>query len=367
VRIVVLGGAGDMGAETVRDLVKFSKAGEIVIADRNRRAAERLAASLNTDRVRAQEVDAASHSSLVKVMEGSQVTAGALGPFYRFERPIVEAALEAGSNYVSICDDHDAAESVFELDQEARQKGRRILTGLGWTPGLSNMMARLGYEELDKVDSINIYWSGSSGDSKGLAVVLHLIHIFTGQVTSFQNGEFVKVKAGSGKEAVSFPPPLDSINTFHLGHPEPLTLPRTLEGVNEVTLKGGLAKNYLNNLAKLLAGLGLTRNRLTKQALGQIIKILIPIFPTDKKKNFSGIRVDVSGTRLNAEKRLVYSAVANMRRLTAIPLSIGTIMMANNQISRFGVFSPEIEGAVDSKLFLQELEKRDIIVHQQEL
>lgn len=372
-RIVVLGGAGDMGAEAVRDLVENSKAHQIVIADRNVRAGRKLAESLGDERLTVEEIDATSHSSLVELMRGSSkmsggtVVAGALGPFYRFERPIIEAAIEAGANYVSICDDHDAVEAALELDSLARQKGSRILTGMGWTPGLSNLLARKGYDELDRVNKINIYWGAGVSDSKGLAVILHTIHIFTGMVTSYRDGKHIRVKAGSGKETVRFPEPLGEIKTFHLGHPEPVTLPRYLEGISEINLKGGLAENYLNYLAKTVSALGLTRTPFTKQILGYLLKGFLPLSPKNKKKAVSGIRVDISGVRRGSPATLSYAVVDNMRRLTSIPLSIGAIMMAENKIPNFGVFGPEADNTIDSLLFFKELNRRGIVVGEREI
>ncbi|MGI6614472.1 MAG: saccharopine dehydrogenase family protein [Dethiobacteria bacterium] len=365
-KVIVLGGAGDMGSEAVRDLVRNAEIKQLTIADLNTEAAGKLASSLGDERIIVQRVDATSHENLVEVMRGHDVAAGALGPFYRFERPIIEAALEAGVDYVSICDDHDAAEAALELDGAAMEKGRRILTGLGWTPGITNIFARKGYDELEDVEAINVYWAGSSADSEGLAVILHTVHIFTGAVVSFQNGEFVEVKAGSGKEVVDFPAPLNKITTFHVGHPEPVTLPRYLKGVKEVTLKGGLAENYLNSLAKMMVALGLTATDARKQRLGKLMKKLMPLFPSDKKRSLSGARVDITGKKNGRKTRITYAAVDNMRRLTGIPLSIGVAMMGRGQIERRGVFGPEVDGAVDTEQFLKELALRDIKIERSE-
>ncbi len=365
-KAVVLGGAGDMGSEAVRDLIKFTDVEQITIADLNTAAAERLAAEIGDKRITVRKVDATSHEDLVGVIRGHDVAAGALGPFYRFERPIVEAAIEAGVDYVSICDDHDAAEAALQLDQAAAEKGRRILTGLGWTPGVTNMFARKGYDELKDVEAINVYWAGSSADSEGLAVILHTIHIFTGSVVSFQNGGFVEIKAGTGKEVVDFPLPMGKITTFHLGHPEPVTLPRYLKGVREVTLKGGLAENYLNSLAKMMVALGLTATPARKQRLGKLMKKLMPIFPSDKNRSLSGARVDVTGFKDGKKVKITYASVDHMKRLTGIPLSIGTYMMGQGKIARKGVFGPEVEGAVNPDEFLKELDRRGVRVERSE-
>lgn len=368
-RVVVLGGAGDMGSETVRDLVGFTDVGQVTIADMNIAAAQRLASSLGGRRdvrVVVERLDAASRQDLVRVMKGHDVAAGALGPFYRFERPIVEAAIEAGVDYVSICDDHDAAEAVLGIDQEAAEKGRKILTGLGLSPGVTNILARKGYDELENTESVRAYWAGSSGDAEGLAVIMHVIHIFTGKVTSFQNGGYGLVKAGSGREVVEFPAPMNKVNTYHVGHPEPVTLPRYLKGLREVTLKGGLAENYLNVLAKTAAALRLTSTASRKQRLGVILKKVLPFFPPDRNRSFMGARVDITGERGGKRVRVTYLLVDHMRRLTGIPLSIGACWMGQGRIGRFGVYGPEAEGALDADGFLKELARRNIVVQRRE-
>ncbi len=365
-KIVVLGGTGDMGSAAVRDLLKFPDVRRVTIAARNTAAAEKLAFALNDPRAGVQKVEAASHADLVKAMQGHDVAAGALGPFYRFEKPLVEAALDAGVDYVSICDDHDAAQAVLSFDRAAAEKGRKILIGLGWTPGITNIFARKGYEELEEVDTIRVYWAGSAGDSEGLAVIQHTLHIFTGKVASFQDGRLTEIKAGSGKEIIDFPAPLGKITVFHLGHPEPVTLPRYLPGVREVTLKGGLAENYLHSLARVMITLGLTSTPSRKQRLGKLMKKLLPYFPAAKNRSLSGAKVEITGKRNGKKVRVTYATVDRMKNLTGIPLSIGACMLGRGEIKRCGVFGPEAEGAVNPDAFLRELARRDIKVERWE-
>ncbi|HHX88131.1 MAG TPA: saccharopine dehydrogenase [Firmicutes bacterium] len=366
-KVAVLGGAGDMGSEAVRDLLNYPEVKQVTIIDLNTAAANKLASTLGAGpRIKVRRVDATSPGDLIKVLAGHTVVAGALGPFYRFEKPVVEATLMAGVDYVSICDDYDAAEAVLSLDQEARDRGRKILTGLGWTPGLSNLLARKGHQELEDVTSIKIYWAGSAADSTGFAVILHTIHIFQGLAASFQDGKFMEVQAGSGREAVEFPDPLGRVYTFHVGHPEPVTIPRYLPGLSEVLLKGGLAERYLNQLARLIGTLKLTDTGAKKQRIGRIMNALLPLFSSNKGRSRSGIRVDITGKRERKNVVVSYAAVDNMRRLTGIPLSIGAYLMGKGEIKRCGVYGPEAEGAVDPDRFLEELALRKVIVQRRE-
>lgn len=359
VKVIVLGGAGDMGSRAVRDLANQPDVEALTIADLNVDAAEKLAREVGP-RARAVRVDATRMDTMVDAIRGHDVAAGAIGPFYRFERPVAEAALAAGVDYVSICDDYDGTARALELDDEARRKGRRILTGLGWTPGLSNVLAKKGAEALDKVDEINVYWAGASADSTGFAVVLHTIHIFTGLVPSFDGGRPVMVHAGTGREVVEFPEPLGKVATFHLGHPEPLTLPRYIDGVQRVTLKGGLTEAFLNSLAIMLARLRMTNTPRKKYVLGKVVKPLLPVLEKVGKPGvaMSGIRVDVKGWRGGKRVQLTYRAADHMNNLTGVPLAIGALMMGRGQIERTGAFAPEAPGAVNPEIFLDELAKR---------
>ncbi len=359
-RIIVFGGAGDMGSRTVEALAALEEVELVTIADRDTDKATKLAARLG-GRVKAVKVDAADPPGLVAAMKGHRVAASALGPFYRYEKTLAAAALAAGTDYVSICDDHDAWQSVRELDREAKDRGLRLISGVGWTPGISNLLAVRGAASFDHLEAIRIYWAGSSADSGGLAVILHTIHIFTGEVPTFRDGRTVMVKAGSEKERIRFPSPLGEVNTYHLGHPEPLTLPLRFPAVHTVSLKGGLVENHLNFLAIMLARLGFTRSDRRRQFLALFMKKILP--PLDRLFRglaCSGIKVVLEGEKEGQKRTVVLEAAAPMRELTGLPLAITALMLARGQVSATGVITPEAEGGIDHEQFFAELAERGI-------
>jgi len=361
-KVIALGGAGDMGSRAVRELAKEDEVTELLIADYNEEKARGIAMELG-EKCKAIKVDANNHASLVDAIKGNDVAMSAIGPFYKYEVKVASAALDAKVNYVSICDDYDAAENVFSLDEKAKKSGITILTGLGWTPGISNVLARVGSDRLDSVDEIAISWGGSASDSEGLAVILHTIHIFTGFVPSFQNGRIKMVQAGSERERIRFPEPMGEIYVYHLGHPEPVTVPRYINA-KTVTLKGGLMEDELCTVARLLAKLRLTATDIRKDRVGKITKALGPVlFRIGKPETpISAIRVDVSGIRGKKRETFTFGAAAHMNDLTGIPLAIGALMLGRSLISEKGVNAPE--GCVDPEIFLEELGKRGIRVYE---
>ena len=114
-KIIVLGGAGDMARRAVRELAAEPDVTAVTVADRNLAAADRVASELG-DKVTPVWVDADDHDALVAAIEGHDAAASGIGPFYLYEAKVATAAIEAGVPYVSLCDDYDAAQAVLELD-----------------------------------------------------------------------------------------------------------------------------------------------------------------------------------------------------------------------------------------------------------
>ncbi|MCR4407084.1 MAG: saccharopine dehydrogenase NADP-binding domain-containing protein [Anaerolineae bacterium] len=358
--IVVLGGCGDMGSHAVRDLLAHSEA-HITIADYRQDKAQALASELG-ERVKGVFVDAEDPASLHSVLQGADVAVGCIGPFYHFAPKMARAAIRARVNYVDICDDWGPIEEVFGLDAEAKQAGITLLCGMGWTPGITNVMARAGADELDKVDDIKIYWAGGAEDAAGLAVVMHVFYAVTGDVPTYKDGTWIKVPASSGKEVVEFAGALGKVEVFHCGHPEPMTIPRYIKCQN-VFLKGGLTPKWNNTLADVLVKLGLSKSHQSIVRTSKIIYKLEGLIGAGGIP-FSGARVDVVGRKNGEPRTISYAVTDKMGRLTGVPVSIGALMLAQGTISTKGVVAPE--GCIEPESFFAELAKRGIRIEKRE-
>ncbi|HEY8530949.1 MAG TPA: saccharopine dehydrogenase NADP-binding domain-containing protein, partial [Limnochorda sp.] len=325
---------------------------------------EALAAACPPGKAEPVLLDVQDPSSLRSAMAGWDVVASALGPAYLCEVPALRAAIEAGVPYVSICDDYDAAQAALALNQAARDRGLTMVTGLGWTPGLSNLLAKQAAARLDKPQRIHIAWAGAAGDAQGYAVILHTLHILTGRVPTFQAGRFRLVQAGSGAEVLPFPSPLGPVRVAHVGHPEPVTLPRAFPGVDEVTLKGGLAEPFINWLSIVTTRTGLTRSPRGKAVLGRIFRPLLPFLQRigPKKIPASGLHVRVEGLLDGEPARVTVRAVGSMADLTSVPLAVGALLLGQGAVKLPGVHAPEAPGLFDAERFVQELKARGLTI-----
>ncbi|MGD0277560.1 MAG: saccharopine dehydrogenase NADP-binding domain-containing protein, partial [Syntrophales bacterium] len=147
-KFVVLGGAGDMGSEVVADLALFSPESRIVLADLRKDIAEKKAKSIGLPNIAVEPCDVNKRNDVLGILKGANIVVNCVGPFYKYEKVILPLAIEAGVGYVDICDDHDATERALSYSDMARSNNVTALIGMGWTPGITNVLARLGTEKL---------------------------------------------------------------------------------------------------------------------------------------------------------------------------------------------------------------------------
>ena len=352
-RVVALGGAGVMGRYGVKDLASKDSVEELLIADYDLAAAEATAREVGA-KCKAVQVDANNHAQMVETVKGFDVAMGTIGPFYKYEKKVAAACIDAGVNYVSICDDYDAAADFLELDAAAKKAGVTAISGVGWTPGITNVFARLGAEQLDEVDEIATSWACDPADTAGKAVTFHYIHAVTGMIPSFIDGRMQNIKAGSGLEKIRFPDTVGEVSVFHAGHPEPVTIPRYMN-VRTVTLKGGLTDPFLVGLTSFLVRMHLTNTPRRKQLVGDFFNMVLPFLESIGKppETCSACRTDITGKKKGKWTHLAYGAADHMDALTCLPTSIVVQMVGEGLITEKGAMAPE--ACVDPKEFLTRL------------
>lgn len=361
-RVVALGAGGVMGRFGVRDLASKDSVEEILIADYDLKAAQAVAGELGS-KCSAKKVDANNHDEMVETVRGYDVAMGTIGPFYKYEKKVASACIDAGVNYVSICDDYDAAAAFLELDDDAKKAGVTAITGVGWTPGITNIFARLGADQLDEVEEIATSWACDPADTAGKAVTLHYIHAVTGMIPSFIDGRMQYIKAGSGLEKIRFPDTVGEVNCFHAGHPEPVTIPHFINA-RKVSLKGGLTDAFLVGLTNVLVAMGLSNTERKKDIVGGFFNMVLPYLEGIGKPpvTCSACRTDITGKKKGKWTHLAYGAADHMDKLTCLPTSIVVQMVGEGLITDKGALPPE--ACVDPKEFLKRLAEGGVRIYE---
>lgn len=352
-KVVVLGGAGAMGSMAVKDLALNERFSEIVIADMNEQLVNELASEVNSDLVSTALIDVTDHAGLVELLDDAKVVINFVGPFYKYAPMIIKACVEAKTNYVDICDDYDAAEEILKLDKQVKDAGITILTGMGTSPGITNVLAKMGMDELDETEDIDTFWVMGESET-GSAILYHVFHGGTGPVPGYNAGEKQAIKPFSEETAVDvqFPEPLGKVTVYDVGHPEPITIPHFYPELKKVTNKGALLPTkVVDNLKKFFdLGLGstekITINDVEISPRDFAVRYLQenPHLIEGDTHGFGGLRVIVKGKKDGADLGFMYTTVSSesTAESVAIPAVVGAELITFGKVKQKGVIAPEV-------------------------
>jgi len=372
-RAIVIGGTGGMGQGVARDLIKQEKITKVTLGDINidlGRVQDKLRASEKVSLIR---IDVNDHNGMVGAIRENDVVVNCAGPFYKTAVAVARAAVEARVNYIDICDDYEAVPILFssvDIDKAAKEAGITVLTGMGSDPGTNNVLVKWYASQLDRVDEIHLFWVVSIAELSGAAWD-HSLHMVTGKIPQYLDGKLEYVDGGTGEETAQFLEPLGTCVVRYVGHPQPITIPRYIEGVKKVVIKGALIPLWVDELIKeqketgflstepvVVRGTEVTPYDLTLKLWDTIPK------SRDNGPAASGLKVIVKGER--QEKRVTYTAdiVGRMAPGTGLPASIAALMMDAGDVTVKGVVAPE--GCIDPERFLAALLQRGAKIHQTE-
>jgi saccharopine dehydrogenase-like NADP-dependent oxidoreductase len=341
-KIAVLGGAGDMGSRTVEELAQSPAITQITICDRDMPAAERLRARIEgaPARIELCAVDAGDPAGLVAALRGHDVTASALGPFHRFEAPCMRASIEAGVPYASLCDDWSAsAEVLGGLQEAARRAGVVCLTGIGASPGLTNILAAFLAQGLGPVRRIDVYlfcpWSAGGGEG----VLRHLLFVVNGEIAAFRDGRACRVPACTERAVVDLPH-YGPCALYNMGHSEPVSLPARFPELETCNFFMGMgAGTGLLAAAARRGWFRQTRN------VDRVWRLVRPFegWIAGRPHAPCALRVDVWGAQADGDVQRSAFGFGGMRDATGLALAVGALQLAQGPLAatEAGVYAPE--------------------------
>jgi lysine 6-dehydrogenase len=374
-KIIVLGGAGTMGYEVVKLLLDRTQA-EITVADASVKGLRRVEAELG-GRVKVAGIDVNDRQSLVGLLRGADVAISTVGPFYKYAAGVIRAAIEARVNFIDIDDDFDATKESLDLDGDARKAGVAAIIGMGASPGVTNLIAKLGASRLDSTDDIRLYWGESAIDPTGSAALMHWFHITAEKVPVFADGKWTEVQGFTEPEVIEFLPPVGKLEVVVTGHPEPVTLPRYIKGVKNVSIKGALYPPKMMELYRWLldTGFGSRETFMVNESVSMPFRELavriirsMPRFAPGYFKDIlddalgkyeacaGTFKIVVSGKKGDRQVTRTYDLMAdNVAHSTALPAVMAAQALMEGRVRATGVMAPE--GALDAVMFFDALSR----------
>lgn len=364
-KIVVLGGSGEVGRAVTADLAGCRDIDEIIVADISSDAAA-FVALLDDDRVNAAIVDLNDTRAVLRTLEGADVLMNCTS-FTVFDR-VLELAIEARVDYADLM-------SFPSTCQRKAVEGAGItaISGLGSSPGLSNVLVRHSAEEFDEIEEVHISgvsWRAIARSQGLLDTVLWELAAENPKRRYFQNGRLRQAGFMEGSRTVEFAPPVGRHLVYLVPHPEPVTLPRHFPTLKFCAVRVGWQRELMEDIRVLNKYGLLQREVLAGAGEGQSAfdATYSQIWRTFGGCSFEGIcllftHVEVIGQRNGTTYQRVYDLThpldwgeAATGRQTGICASVGAQLLARHGRTTVGFVDPEVY--YDPHEFIAELKAR---------
>ena len=361
---VVLGGAGGMGSMAARLASSYADLGELVVADLDLTAAERVVAELTPSaatQLRAVQIDVTDAAALRALLEDAQVVLNTTGPFYRLGTVVLQAAIASQCHYMDICDDWEPTIEMLALGDAAAEAGVLAIIGLGASPGVSNLLARLACDRLDRVDDLYTAWpiDAGTGDftlddasvlgSGGSAAIVHWMQQISGTIDVVESGQRVS-RPPLVPVTIDYPG-FGRGTAYTVGHPEPITLHETMSvrgnSANLMLLKRSSAA-YLDLVRKDLDAGRLSHEdaaaEVTNQQTRRVARALIGALGRKGAGSLPGFFAFARGERDGQALRIgvhLNALPVGMAGATSVPLALGLRQWLDGRLDATGVHTPE--------------------------
>ena len=378
-RMLVLG-AGLQGSACAYDLLQNEEVTEVRLADLEIEHLPKFLAPYSGKRLIPTPLDVRDKEAVLALMAESDAAMSAI-PYY-FNLDLARDAAEAG---VHFCDLGGNTDIVFEqkkLDETAKAKGITIVPDCGLAPGMVNILAQRGNDQLDTVDEVRIFVGGLPQNPEpplNYQIVYSLegvLDYYTTLSWVVRNGKREQVKALSEIEPVQFDAPVGELEAFHTAGglstmafryegKIPTMEYKTLRYPGHARIMEAIRELGLLELEPIdVKGVRVAPRDVAVAAMG-------PRLTKPKGKDLVALRVLVKGMKSGKPKTIDFELVdrydetrgiSAMMRTTGYSLSITGQMQARGEVKPAGVHTPD--ECIPAELYISELKKRGIEIRE---
>jgi len=363
-RVVVLGGAGEVGIALTADLAGRPEVAELTVCDLDTARAEEIVAGLrradpaSASRLRAVGLDLRDTAAALPVLEGADVIANCTS-FTMFDT-VVDLAVQARVNYADLL-----SEPTAEQRSAVERAGITAISGLGASPGLTNVLVRHAVDWLDELEEAHISWVSlrTIAPSPGLLDTI-LWELSDGCPTRqyFHHGRYVAAAFMEGSRNVDFAAPVGRQRVYFVPHTEVVTPPRHFPGLRFCAVRGSWRPELMDDI-RVLNKYGLLDPEAIEATKARIWERFGGRRDDSPWRLF--LNVEVIGTRAGEGWRRVYDVghpdwgQDGVGKMTGICAAVGVQLLGRHGTRGAGFIDPEVY--FDPQEFLSELASRSTV------
>jgi saccharopine dehydrogenase-like NADP-dependent oxidoreductase len=341
----------------VRDLAGVAEIDALVIADVDAERAHALAREVDRRGVTATTLDARDRPRALELLARTDVLMNCTS-FALFD-DVLDLALAARVDYADLISD-----PTSQQRRSAESAGIAAISGLGATPGLSNVLVRHAADELDELRTVEISWISlrTVAPTPGLLdTILWEVSENCPTRTYYKDGRHKRAAFLEGSRLVEFAPPVGRQFVYYVPHPEVRTLPRHFPTVRDCAVRGSWRPELMADM-RVLERYGLLSDEAlatTRQAIWERCG-----GARDSTAWVLYLNIEISGLRDGEPVQRTYDishplewGERGLARMTGLPASVGVQLLARHGRRATGFVDPE--QYYDPLEFLAELERRN--------
>jgi lysine 6-dehydrogenase len=373
-------GAGLQGSACAYDLLQNEEVTVVRLADIDVGHVAPFLAPYSGKRLIPTPVDVRDKDAVRALMRECDAVMSAI-PYY-FNLDLATLAVECG---VHFCDLGGNTDIVFEqkkLDAEAAAKGITVVPDCGLAPGMVNILAQRGIDQLDKTDEVRIFVGGLPQHPEGplnYQIVYSLegvLDYYTTLSWVVRNGKREHVKALSEVVPVHFDQPVGELEAFHTAGglstmafryegKIPTMEYKTLRYPGHAKIMEAIRELGLLELEPVeVKGAMVSPRDVAVAAMG-------PRLTKPKSHDLVALRVTVKGQKDGKDKTINFElidrydeerGISAMMRTTGYSLSITGQMQARGEVKPAGVHTPD--ECIPAEKYISELAKRGVMIRE---
>lgn len=373
-RMLVLG-AGLQGSACAYDLLQNPDVTEVRLADIH---VDHLAPSLapySGKRLIPTPLDVRDAEAVGALMREANAVMSAIPYYYNLD--LARFAIDAGVHFCDLGGNTDIVFNQQLLHEQAKAKGVSVVPDCGLAPGMVNILAEHGIQQLDSVERARIYVGGLPQNPEP-PLNYQLVYSLEGVLDYYttlswiiRDGKRTQMKALSEVEPITFAEPVGELEAFHTAgglSTMAFRYENRIPSMEYKTLRYPGHAAIMESMRDLglldLEPIDVKGTRVIPRDV--VIEALRPKLTKPKGKDFVALRVTVEGMKGGKAKTIGFELVdffdektglSAMMRTTGFSLSITGQLQASGSIPA-GVLTPD--EAMPAEKYISELARRGV-------
>jgi lysine 6-dehydrogenase len=345
-----------MGVVLAKDLIVSDPGCQVTLADVDFDRLGQAADFIDSERLIPIHRDIEDENQRMEVMEGKDVALCAL--LHEQSLISLDAAVAKGLHYIDLVG--EAPLERMKYDSKAKEKGIAVISGLGVSPGITNICVGRAVHLLDEAEKSVVGVGGVPVEPRPplnyriVYAVESLLGLYEREVLILKDGKIEKKDPLTGLEKIEFADPFSEMEWFYTDGLNSMTY--TLQGkIKDLAEKTIRHMGHVKGIETLKScglfsrepvdvdGQKVVPRRVLEKVLDERMKL-------GDERDATLLRIQVSGKKDGSSVTHLFEMIdyfdterqySSMGKTTSFPASIGAQMIMSGQITKRGVVFPE--------------------------